>query len=105
MVDGLGRNRPGSHFLCLAASTLLLLALSAAAQAPSAQKPLYKQAAAPIDKRLDDLLQRMTLEEKVRQLDMYSSAREIMSAHTDDTHSASDAAFITEKAQAIWGDL
>ncbi len=48
---------------------------------------------------------RMTLEEKVRQLDMYSSAREIMSAHTDDTHAAPDAVFLPGKAEAIWGKL
>ncbi|GGG91829.1 glycoside hydrolase family 3 N-terminal domain-containing protein [Silvibacterium dinghuense] len=47
----------------------------------------------------------MTLPEKVRQLDMYSSAREIMSMHTDDTHAALDAVFVPEKAQTLWGDL
>ncbi len=32
---------------------------------------LYKHADAPIEKRLEDLVSRMTLEEKVRHLDMY----------------------------------
>ena len=47
----------------------------------------------------------MTLEEKVRQLDMYAGATGIMSRHTDDTHAAADADFLPEKAQALWGDL
>src|SRR5215472_17757127 len=33
-----------------------------------AQQPLYKNPAAPMEKRADDLLSRMTLEEKVSQL-------------------------------------
>ncbi len=47
----------------------------------------------------------MTLEEKVRQLDMYSSATAIMSGHSDETHAAANAVFLPEKAQALWGDL
>jgi beta-glucosidase len=67
--------------------------------------PLYKQASAPVEKRIDDLLRRMTLEEKVRQLDMYSGATELMSEHSDSTHAAPDAVFLPEKAQQLWGDL
>src|SRR6187401_1219422 len=49
---------------------VLCLALSAIA-APQAQTvPLYKQAGAPIDARVSDLLARMTLEEKFWQLFM-----------------------------------
>ena len=32
--------------------------------------PLYKDAKAPIEKRIDDLISRMTLEEKIGQMDM-----------------------------------
>src|SRR5580692_8082839 len=66
---------------------------------------IYMDTRAPIEDRVNDLLEQMTLVEKARQLDMYSSAREIMSAHTDDTHAALDAKFVPEKAQAVWGDL
>ena len=66
---------------------------------------LYRQAHAPVEQRVDDLLRRMTLEEKVRQLDMYAGAPAIMSSHTDDTHAAADAIFLPEKAQGLWGDL
>jgi beta-glucosidase len=54
---------------------------------------------------VNDLLRRMSLEEKVRQLDMYAGAPAIMSSHTDDTHAAADAIFLPEKAQVLWGDL
>jgi beta-glucosidase len=82
---------------------LLLSPCLAGAQAKSEFK--YQNARIPIEQRIDDLISRMTPEEKARQLDMYSSAREIMSAHTDETHAAPDAAFVPEKAQSIWGDL
>ena len=36
---------------------------------------LYKDAKAPIEKRVDDLLSRMTLEEKVMQLNQYTLGR------------------------------
>lgn len=66
---------------------------------------LYQRADAPVEKRIDDLLSRMTLAEKARQLDMYSSAREIVDKYTDETHAASDAVFEPAKAEALWGDL
>jgi beta-glucosidase len=66
---------------------------------------LYRQADAPVERRVDDLLGRMTVAEKVRQLDMYSGATAIMSSHTDQTHAAADATFLPEKAQALWGNL
>jgi beta-glucosidase len=83
------------------ASTGLMLAGAQSSQ----QLPLYKQASAPIEIRLDDLLRRMTLEEKVRQLDMYSGARYIVASHTDDTHAALDAAFLPGRAESLWGNL
>ena len=86
-------------------TSVLLLAISANAQKALHGQAVYTQAGASIEQRVEDLLGRMTLEEKVRQLDMYSSAREIMSAHTDETHAALDAVFVPEKAQAIWGEL
>jgi beta-glucosidase len=66
---------------------------------------LYRQASASTEQRVDDLLRRMTLEEKVRQLDMYSGAIGIMSGHNDSTHAAADAVFVPEKAQQLWGAL
>ena len=65
----------------------------------------YKQQSIPIEQRVADLLSRMTLEEKARQLDLYSGATSFMDKHSDDTHASSDAAFLPDKAQAILGDL
>lgn len=88
---------------CLTVAALLVSPYLASAQTKAEWK--YRDARVPLEQRVDDLLSRMTLQEKVRQLDMYSSAREIMSAHTDETHAALDAAFVPEKAEAIWGGL
>jgi beta-glucosidase len=56
--------------LMLSASSLFcasILPMSAVAAAP-ASKPIYKDASAPIDARVEDLLARMTLEEKIAQI-------------------------------------
>src|ERR1700728_935342 len=90
--------------LCCAAGLFIPAHLSLV-HAQANQTPLYKQPRAPIEARIDDLMRRMTLEEKARQLDMYSSAREIVDKHTDDTHAALDAIFLSEKAQSLWGSL
>lgn len=66
---------------------------------------LYKQAGVPVERRVEDLLSRMTLEEKVRQLDLYSGATALVDVHTDDTHAAATAHFLPDKAQALWGEL
>jgi beta-glucosidase len=80
--------------------------MSAAPQQPAASVlPIYKQSQAPIEARIDDLVRRMTLEEKVRQLDLYSGAKELVDAHSDDTHATSTAAFVPAKAEALFGAL
>jgi beta-glucosidase len=97
----------GVVFSVLASFLLIPLAPACAQKAQTAAgvHALYRQTKAPIEQRVDDLLRRMTLEEKVRQLDMYSGATDIMSGHTDGTHAAADAVFLPEKAQALWGAL
>jgi beta-glucosidase len=53
----------------LAAALLLLLSTAADAQAPAASgRPPYRNASLPVERRVDDLLRRMTLEEKVAQM-------------------------------------
>lgn len=49
-------------------STLLI---SQILKAQTTQKPIYKDSAAPIESRIKDLLGRMTLEEKCRQIDIW----------------------------------
>lgn len=72
---------------------------------PNLTNALYRQPNAPIEVRVDDLLRRMTLEEKARQLDMYSGAKALVSKFSDETHADPAAAFLPEKAQSLWGDL
>jgi beta-glucosidase len=47
----------------------------------------------------------MTVEEKVRQLDLYSGAQALVDKHYDETHATADAKFLPEKAEALWGFL
>jgi beta-glucosidase len=58
--------------LMLGVTSLPMLAAqpvqATAAQAASAEKPVYKDATAPVEVRVEDLLSRMTLEEKVAQI-------------------------------------
>jgi beta-glucosidase len=74
-------------------------------RAPAGILPVYKQEDAPVEKRVDDLMRRMTIEEKVRQLDMYSGASALMSQHSDSTHAAPDAVFLPQRARSLWGGL
>jgi beta-glucosidase len=95
---------------CQAASAaiVVLWTMGSTPNAPAQSKPdppLYKQAGAPIEKRIDDLLGRMTVEEKARQLDLYAAAAVLEDKHTGKDHVALDAAFLPEKAQQMWGNL
>jgi beta-glucosidase len=65
--------------------------------------PLYKQSGAPIEQRIADLLSRMTLDEKSRQLDLYAAAGTL--EHKGKGHVAPDAAFLPAKAEQMWGTL
>jgi beta-glucosidase len=76
-----------------------------AQQAPASDLPIYKQSQAPIEARIDDLMTRMTLAEKVRQLDLYAGAKELVDARRDDTHATATAAFVPTNAQALFGSL
>src|ERR1700738_2311659 len=50
-------------------------------------RPAYKRADLPVDDRVGDLLGRMTLEEKVRQLDMYYGCQDLVDKkQTIDNH-------------------
>lgn len=89
---------------------LLLLCLlfpgkPAPAQRAQAHQPLYKRSSAPIEQRVQDLLRRMTLAEKVRQLDLYAGAQALVDKQIDRTHAAPSAAFLPERAQQLWGSL
>ena len=55
------------HYRALAVAAALTLTLSSIG-AHSADRPLYKDAHAPVDARVSDLLSRMTLQEKIAQI-------------------------------------
>ncbi len=50
---------------------ILTMALATLCAASTVAKPLYQDASAPVKKRVDDLMSRMTIEEKVGQMSQY----------------------------------
>jgi beta-glucosidase len=106
MADRL--NNIGRAFM---SSLIIVIGLSLGAMGVAEQSrslegtPTYKKRDAPLEDRVKDLLARMTLEEKVRQLDLYSGALTLVDQHSDETHARPDATFLPNKAQALWGSL
>ena len=87
-----------SGFLALLLAPLLL----------ARSAPLnYQNPNLPVDQRVQDLLARMTLEEKVRQLDMYFGADDFLGPDQklDRTHARPDAVFHSELAEKAIGTL
>lgn len=66
--------------------------------------PLYRQPNKPQEQRIQDLIRRMTLAEKARQLDLYAGT-EVIDKQTDGTHAATDARLRPEAAVKTWGGL
>ncbi len=95
----------GKSIASFAAFLLISLAVLPVHAQQATSAPVYRQANAPVESRLSDLLGRMTLEEKVRQLDLYSGAKSLVDKSKDSTHATADAVFLPEKAQELWGDL
>jgi beta-glucosidase len=84
---------------------LFACAVPCFAWAQQTSSPLYQHPDAPIEQRVRDLLGRMTVEEKVRQLDLYFGAQDLIDKRRDKTHAAADAIFLPEKAEQLWGNL
>ena len=85
--------------------TLVICCLPGQAQSSAGVSPIYKDRNAPIEQRVEDLLRRMTLEEKVRQLDLYAGIGVFDASVIDNTHIAPSAAFSSAKAELMWGSL
>ncbi|MGH7951709.1 MAG: glycoside hydrolase family 3 N-terminal domain-containing protein [Limisphaerales bacterium] len=90
--------------LLLTVFGLTLLAGLSVAQDSS---PDYRNPNLPMEGRVQDLLKQMTLEEKARQLDMYSGADDLLKKNQlrDHTHAKADADFNPERAEKILGNL
>jgi beta-glucosidase len=65
----------------------------------------YRQSNLPIEDRVRDLVKRMTVEEKARQLDMYAGIPDFVDKALDKTHAAPDAKFQTRNAERLWATL
>ena len=68
-------------------------------------KAPYHQANLPVEDRVHDLLGRMTIEEKARQLDMFAGAPGLIDKAKDKTHAAPDASFRIDEAEKLFGNL
>ena len=93
--------------VCFSAAGLFgaTLALGAGQRSGVSSIPVYRRPAEPVERRIDDLIRRMTPAEKVRQLDLYSGAKALVDKQTDETHAAPGAVFLPDKAQALFGEL
>ena len=82
----------------------LVAVLSVAAES----SPRYKNDSLPVDERVQDLLGRMTLEEKARQLDMYYGCESLVDKKQtidNHTHAKPDAVFVPAFAERNVGRL
>lgn len=82
----------------------MLPALARPALAADEAIPVYKRADLPVEQRVTDLLSRMTLQEKARQLDLYRGI-ELVDKRRAENHAALDARFDTNLAASKWGAL
>jgi beta-glucosidase len=90
--------------MILFSSPLLGQGAASGAASEPARAP-YQRSDLGIEERVKDLLGRMTIEEKVRQLDLYSGATALTDKHLDETHAAHDARFLPGNAEKLWGTL
>src|SRR4051812_4997245 len=84
----------------IAILVLLTMAFCSFKNPKHAVNPLYKNASLPVEKRVADLLSRMTTAEKIRQLDMYMG-HEVANMHGHEAISISDSAKINIGTQGI----
>jgi beta-glucosidase len=101
--------RPTALLILLASVALFAQQPAAWTQQPSPAVPadaVYKQAGLPVELRVRDLVSRMTVEEKARQLDMY---RGVSPSVQEDAQKAADEikahGFRPEEAEKTWGRL
>ncbi len=95
-----------SSVLAMVCASLQTQAWAQQAVPPDLTNAPYKQADLPIEDRIRDLLGRMTVAEKARQLDTY---RGVSSSIGDDAQKAADEikahGFSPEEAEKVWGTM
>ncbi len=92
--------------LCGAVALVCVAGACAQQPAPVPADAPYKQSNLPVEVRVRDLLSRMTVAEKARQLDMYRGVS--YSTRSDAARAADELkahGFKPEQAAALWGDL
>jgi beta-glucosidase len=91
--------------VCQIAVLMIILATESLALASESTLPPYKRSDLPVDARVQDLLHRMTLEEKARQLDMYSGCGDLLDTdqEIDPTHAKPNAVFNPAQAKKVLG--
>src|SRR5271167_4861550 len=99
----MNRNRSTWCRSCAIAALLILwrppimapsLLMALGQQQPTVASALYQQENAPSERRVEDLLSRMTEQEKALQLDLYIGATALVDQHSDKTHASSAAKFL-----------
>jgi beta-glucosidase len=65
----------------------------------------YRRPDIPIEERVRDLIGRMSLQEKARQLDMYAGVPDLIDKAIDKTHAAPDSKLNGDAAQKLFGAL
>jgi beta-glucosidase len=88
---------------------VIVIALTTGISALKAEDapPIYKDPTAPTEARVKDLIGRMTVEEKARQLDMYFGCEDFLDPeqYTGRTHAKPEAVFNTQRAAKNLGSL
>jgi beta-glucosidase len=98
--------RSRSYGLLVAMGWVFLTGVSALAAEDAV--PAYKNRNLPVDERVKDLIGRMTLEEKARQLDMYNGCEDLVDKKQtidNHTHAKPDAVFDPQFAEKNLGNL
>src|SRR5689334_16891519 len=99
MRQTFGRTSKGMRVVALLCASLALLCVAPHAARMQNRTPDYKNARLPVERRVEDLLGRMTLEEKVAQLLCLWGARPQVGPQTDFSVDRGD--FSAERAREV----
>jgi beta-glucosidase len=107
MTPGGGHGFPGGPGFDDVLDHFVVRTLAASPSLVRSDSPDYQNPNLPVDERVRDLVGRMTVEEKARQLDMYFGAQDFLTAdqRIDKTRARSDAVFNPELAEKAIGTL